>query len=407
MNKKVFRKAASLVLALALVISMVPAMGIASATAGETTTFVISPRMLNSEFSGTTSGTMPNTFTTDDLYSYCEVGGSEHLSAYHRDWKLFMKNWPSVNGGDSGVTGANGLYFWYGTFGESWIAMKVRGFDKGVYNVKVGATPQRGCVVGLYLLDNNVYGDKSADEISKALNENAIGVKKIGEADAFGRTGKSVEAYDSVYANTVTNGDNTYYGIKTTLSELEYGNVEFAGDTNTEYILVFKVEKAGKLDGAEVAPKKSNGSDYSSEKYISIATLSFTPTTATAKNADTFGNTAAFVEHSEDNGDAMLYLVSAIDSLNYSKVGFNLKVDGISVDTDTTTTVYDSLTMSNDDGSTKEFTAADFGLNGGLLYVVSKKLDAGFTGQTIDFTPFAVKGEETITGSTYQATLKK
>ena len=103
----------------------------------------------------------------------------------------------------------------------------------------------------------------------------------------------------------------------------------------------------------------------------------------------------------------MLYLVSAIDSLNYSKVGFNLKVDGISVDTDTTTTVYDSLTMSNDDGSTKEFTAADFGLNGGLLYVVSKKLDAGFTGQTIDFTPFAVKGEETITGSTYQATLKK
>lgn len=401
MNKKVFRKAASLVLALALVISMAPAMGIASAVEGETTTFIFAPRIINKEFVGTDSGTLNSSISLNSLFEYLDVGDSTYIPNHYRNWKLFLTNWRSDNTTDianAGMNNQQGLFFRYGS-GSGWIALKVRGFDAGTYNVKVKAYPQKGRNIGLYVLDNATYGEADVATITNAINNYSTteGVQKVGNADFYGKAGGvSEKLYDSIYSKTTDSG---YYGIQISLSEGEFGNATFVGDSSSEYILVFKDEGEGVLDGNETSS--------STEKYLSIAALCFTPTTATAKNATTFGNTAAFVERTEDNGDAILHLVSAIESVNYSKVGFNLKVNGGSVDTDTTTTVYDSITMNNNDGSTKEFTAADFGLGNGLLYVVSKKLDAGFTGQTIDFTPFAVKGEETITGSTYQATLKK
>ncbi|MBQ6697890.1 MAG: hypothetical protein IJN09_02500 [Oscillospiraceae bacterium] len=405
---KVLKKAVSLVIAVALAIAVLPAMSLASATAGETTTFAISPQVFSMLKNGTsTSATIAAKDVESLLFNYIDKGDLVDIPYYHKDWKLFtIDNWRTDASDltNANIYAAHGLAFEYGSE-NGWIALKVRGFKAGTYSLKVRSFPLRGRVIGLYVLDNETYGEKP-ENIAGAIATMSDGVQKVGSADFYGREGSAkTKYYDSVYSE---NSSAAFAYADAVLSEVEFGNAVFSGDETTEYILVFKDEGPGQLDGKEKKPSDSASDPTASrQRHISIATLSFTPTTATAKNADVFGNTAAFIEHTNDSSEAMLYLVSAIESVNYSKVGFNLKVDGISVDTDTTTTVYDSLTMSNDDGSTKEFTAADFGLNGGLLYVVSKKLDAGFTGQTIDFTPFAVKGEETITGSTYQATLKK
>lgn len=394
MKKGILRKAVSAVLALAFVIALMPTMFASAAEVGDTITFGLSPRLVNKYELGQTATTKITDLKT--LNSYVDVGATSIVenNKYYRNWKYFDSNFS----GSKGMTASNGLFFSDGNYGE-WFALKVRGFEQGFYNVKVNAVPKQGCIWGLYLLDNSIYGSAGTETITAAVENMSDGVTKIGEADLFGREQLSTmpNIYDSADSATSHTNNNTPY------NEIEFGTVSLTGNTNTEYILVFRAEKAGVLDGKESNPINSTGATVGTRRYIAMFALSFTKTTA-AKNADVFGDTAAFIEHT-DSGTSNLYLISAIDSLDYSEVGFKLGDAEESVETDT---VYERLTMTNDDDSTLSYTAADFGLSGKYLYVVKKTLTEGFAGQTINFKPYAVSvdGETTIEGSTYQATLK-
>ncbi|MBQ6845521.1 MAG: hypothetical protein IJO61_00175 [Oscillospiraceae bacterium] len=402
MQKKFFKKAMSAIIAFALVFSIVPAMGIASAAdVGETTTFIFAPRLFTvAELTGTGSSSMPSGYDKNFLFNYLEVGESEHAPEYYRNWKLFRTNWRSDNTTDmenADVNSTQGLYFRYGS-GSGWVAMKIKGFDAGTYNIKVKSYPQKGRNIALYVLDDAIYGNADVATITNAIaNYSSLnGVEKIGNADFYGRPGNASEKlYDSVYSKTTDAG---YYCINASLAEAEFGNVTFSGDASTEHIFVFKDEGQGVLAGNETSS--------STEKYLSIAALSFTPVAATAKNANIFGNTAAFFE--KTNADSCdLYLVSAIDSLDYAGAGFEVSVDGGESEELSTDTVYNSISFTNSDGSTTTYTSDDLGLSGKYLYVAKKTLDS-FSGQKINFRPFAVTvSDETVEGSAYEVTMKK
>ncbi len=392
MNKKVFRKAASLVLALALVISMAPAMGIVSASEiRETTQFVMAPRLFTiTELTGSGESLMPSGYTVDFLYDYLDAGMSKDGTQYHRDWKLFRTNCATT--GSVEVKSDAGVLFSGFTSG-SWVALKIRGFEAGMYNIKIRSLPLKGRTIGLYVLDDT-YSDMDVSGITDVINnyESKAGVQKVGTADAFGKVGVKEKLYDSNY-------NSSYYCIDTALSELEFGNVTF-DKGNSEYIFVFRYDAYGKADGNETIP--------SGDKNIfSIAAISFAPTTV-AKNATVFGDTAAFIEQTDD-GKSFLYLLSAIDSLDYNNVGFdNITINNEDVGVLDTKTVYEKIIIPNENDSSfpeTEFKSKEFGIDNGYVYVVKKELGA-FAGQTVKFRPFAVKDDETITGSTYQVKLK-
>ncbi len=389
MKKGILRKVISAVLVLSLVIAVMPTMFASAAEVGDKIVMGFAPRNINI-YELNAGGTAKIADITT-LGNYVDKGTAAYdtKKTYYRNWKYFAQNFS----GTSSMSAPNGLNFSDGK-NKDWFAIKIRGFESGIYNIKINAVPQKGCIWGLYLLDDSVYGSADITTITTAVETSSSGVIKIGEADLYGRAeipnSTSNFIYDSAApANKITTNTTPY-------NEIEFGNVKLTGDASTEYILLFRVERDGVLDGEETSISKTAG-------YISMFALSFTKTTA-AKNADVFGDTAAFIEHT-DNGTSNLYLISAIDSLDYSEVGFKLGDAEERIETDT---VYERLTMTNDDDSTLSYTATDFGLSGKYLYVVRKTLTEGFTGQIINFKPYAVSvgGETTIEGSTYQATLK-
>ena len=400
MKKGVLRKAVSAGLALSLVIALMPTMFASAAEVGDTVTMG-------------TSFTLYKAYEKTDATSFTST---EHISSglgdyfegesYVRNWRFFKTNWES-NGDQPGFSGVNGLYFrGTSTTKGDWFALKVKGFESGVYRINVHTNALRGCVWELYLLDNESYGGDAVTSanITEAIDNMSSGVTKIGEVDLYGEPSAGYTVIDSTDVNKKK--------LSTAATNLDFGTATFGENKDTEYILVFRAKDYGVIYSGESIPT------VKSEFYIAMHGISFTKTTA-AKNSTVFGNTAAFVEHT-DNGDANLYLVSAIDSINYSKVGFELMVDDASAETLETTTVYDKITMpartvttkatDSSEGATtdtiKEYTAANFGLSGKYLYVVKKTLSEGFTGQTIQFKPFAVNSTGEIAGSTYQATLK-
>lgn len=378
---KVFKKAVSLVIAAALVIAVLPAMSLASAAEiGETTTFVFTADKINGRENNNSLNdgrTEISMGALEQMSSYVEIGAVDVDVDYYRHWSFWGKYINNNTNGSGGITKQHGIYYDIGSDGRlsSWFALKIKGIEAGTYNVKMGkdSSTKKGCNWTLYILDPKKFSADDKTSINTALNSLSEGVQKVGTVDVYGSTD----------------------------TELEFGNVSLSG-IDGEYIALFRAETVGALDGIETAPTNSSGV-IASRTYFAIKSLSFIPTTA-AKNADVFGNTAAFIEHTDGN-NAMLYLVSAIDSLNYNNVGFEVKVGEEAKENLDTQTVYDMLTMTNADSSTKEFTAADFGLSGKYLYVVSKNIGS-FTGQTVQFKPFAVKGDTTTEGSTYQVKLK-
>ena len=391
--RKMFKKAVSLAVALTLIIAVLPAMGTAfAAEIGETTQFVIAPRLFNITETGTAGDNTALPTDKSFLFDYLDAGESINTNnataqSYHRDWKLFLTNWRSDNKTDltnMDIDASNGMYFHWGS-GSGWIAMKVRNFDAGTYNIKIKSDPQRGRVIGLYVLDNATYGNADVATITSAITNMATGVQKVGSADFYGRVGKPAEKlFDSNYGTG-------HYCINTTLSEAEFGNAVF--NSNSEQILVFKDEGPGKLDGKE----ETSGDD---KKFLSIAAISFTPV-APLKNANVFGDKAAFIENT-DNGESWLYLVSALDSLVYDEAGFEVSIGGAEATTVKTEDVYSTLIV---DGESY-FTPEDFGLTSSNYLYLTKTLLTGFTGRTVNFKPYAVQGGETISGSEYQVTLK-
>jgi|GEM_PF-1253339 len=406
---KVLKKAVSLVIAVALAIAVLPAMSLASAAEiGETTTFVFNPKLINkSELTGKEDSSVnisaPDGETQNPLYDYLKVGESEYAPNYYRNWKLFAYNTSST----ASIDATNGMQIQYArATNKHYFAIKVKGFEEGIYNVKLDALPLDGGIVGLYVLDNAVYGNKTIAEIT-ALMENPSGndgVRKIGEADFYGRAGTAGVLYDTAY-RTTTDPDYAPYASGSAVAEL--GNVTFSGTAEDEHIVVIRYEGQGVLEGTETSGN-TNG------RRLSIRALSFTKTTE-AKKKGTFGDYAAFIEETNE-GISSLYLISAIDSLNYAKVGFDLSTDGgVTWENLETTEAYEAINTSGIQGdesknpttaTTLTYDSGKFGLDSGFVYVVSKNIGS-FTGQTVQFKPFAIKGDTKIEGSTYQVTLKK
>lgn len=361
MKKGILRKAVSAVLALSLVIALMPAMFASAAEVGDTITFDMTTPSCQAGEQGvdwepnSNDSNRPN---PRSLTNYVD-------GATSRNWKYYADT--VINGNSSEIAFASsiGIYF-DGNKQNAWVALKVRGVDIGSYNLKLNnvTSNYKGCIYDVYILDDDIYGNATADEITEALDNNSIGVAKVGRQDVFQNT---VEAIDFGTAN-----------IKETKS----------GD-------VMVVIRAAEKSEQELVEDNKNKSAY----FINLKGLTFTYTgELPAQNKETFGSSAAFFEKTED-GECNVYLVSAIDSLNYSKAGFKVAADDEEAEEIDTTTVYEKLTV---DGT--EYDASDFGLDSGFLYVVKKTLSS-FVGQTIDFKPFAVNSTGEIAGSTYRATV--
>jgi len=226
-----------------------------------------------------------------------------------------------------------------------------------------GTSNKKGCICAVYILDDDLYGSATEAEITNALNNNAAGVQKIAEKDFYQNTTKTIDC-GAANVKKTKSGDVLVVIQATALSEQE----KEAGNTNSNY-------------------------------FINFSGITFTYTGGLpAQNEETFGSSAAFFEKTE-NGDCNVYLVSAIDSLDYINAGFEVAVDGGASETIMTETVYQKITV---DG--EEYDATDFGLSGGYLFVAKKTL-AAFAGQDIDFKPFATAASGEVAGSTYCVTL--
>lgn len=372
MQKKFFKKAMSAIIAFALVFSIVPAMGTASAADVGEITFEFNCRKINGvENSNALNATTAlSRIEMENMTSYVELGSISDHASYYRKWSVFG-TYIKGNGSpvDGGITAQHGLYYNLGSDGKipSWFALKVKGLTSGTYNIKMqkDASTKKGCKWALYVLNASAY--TTIDAINTAITDSTV--TKVGTVDNYGS------------ADT----------------ELEFGTITLSGNTD-EYILVFRAEAAGVLNGNETESSTTRA-------YFAIKSLSFIPTVK-AKNANIFGNTAAFFE--KTNADSCdLYLVSAIDSLDYAGAGFEVSVDGGESEELSTDTVYKSISFTNSDGSTTTYTSDDLGLSGKYLYIAKKTLDS-FSGQKINFRPFAVTvSDETVEGSAYEVTMKK
>ncbi len=366
MKKGVLRKAVSLVLALSLVIALMPTMFASAAEVGDKVEFTMN---LN----------VAKTGTLDTNY---EMGGKDNkyvlvrsLTEYvdgdsSRDWKYYSDTVTTASGSEITPLGSSaGLYF-DGSKQNAWAAFKFRGIDAGSYNLTLlnNTANNKGCVYEVYILDDDKYGEATDEEITSALDSESEGVSYVGEQDVFQNSEETID-FGTVNIKKAKSGD------------------------------VMVVIRAVELSTQSLVDGNSSKSSY----FIMLNGLTFTYTgELPAQNKEIFGDTAAFFEKTENN-DCNVYLISAIESLNYSKAGFKVEIGEGNAEEIGTETVYEKLTVDGVD-----YTAKNFGLNSGFLYVVKKTLTEGFTGQTINFKPYAVSvdGETTIEGSTYQATLK-
>ncbi|MBE6964819.1 MAG: hypothetical protein E7441_02145 [Ruminococcaceae bacterium] len=390
MRKSILRKAMSAVLALTLAVGALGSTTLfaSAAKAGDVINFGFSPTNYYIRYENPSMSGMSGKFLDNEgvIAAFSDYFESE---TYCRNWKFFSQYWPGSSNVEWGLTGSNGLYVLGGRH-EGWFALKAKGFDAGKYNISVASVPQRGCVWELYVLDNSIYGDASQEVITDAIANYAEtdGIQRVGEVDFYGKMSQgAVDVSDSTVSDVTHSGDWV-------LSD--FGSADFTGGAEAEQILVFYEKEDGSIDEDEgdVQPGNRN-----SEYFLSLFGIKFTyQTELSAQNKETFGNTAAFFEKTEDN-DCNVYLVSAIESLQYSKAGFKVAVGDEAAEEVDTDTVYEKLTVDE-----TEYTASDFGLEKGFLYVVKKTLES-FAGQTIDFKPFAVNSTGEIAGSTYRATV--
>ncbi len=120
-------------------------------------------------------------------------------------------------------------------------------------------------------------------------------------------------------------------------------------------------------------------------------------------NAAKFGNFGAYFTLNGDGTYDVTFL-SAIDSLDYEKVGFKVTVNG-NEDTTEVVNAYSSVAVYNNTSETYDFvTAETFGLDSGFVFFDSVENVA--PGASVTFQPYAINldGEE-ILGSTFTATI--
>ncbi|MBQ2742447.1 MAG: hypothetical protein IJO61_00225 [Oscillospiraceae bacterium] len=361
--KKFLKKATSLVVAFAIVAAFIPVSGLnaSAAEVGDTVTFDMTITACQLGTEGV--DWQPNTSDKNRPHPRSLTNYVDGTTS--RNWKYYADN--VINGTNSEIafSASVGIYF-DGNKQNAWVALKVRGVDAGSYDLALlnVTSNYKGCIYDVYILDDDIYGNATGDEITSALDNNSVGVTKVGRQD--------------VYQNTVEKIDFGTANIKKTKS----------GDV---MVVVRAVEKS--------TQEKVTGNTNPSAYFINLKGLTFTYTGGLpAQNEETFGSSAAFFEKTE-NGDCNVYLVSAIDSLDYINAGFKVAVDGGASETIMTETVYQKITV---DG--EEYDATDFGLSDGYLFVAKKTL-AAFTGQDIDFKPFATAASGEVAGSTYCATL--
>ncbi len=162
---------------------------------------------------------------------------------YKRDWKYFTE---TLNSATTRLTATNGTYFDGGAYG-AWVAFKVRGITAGAYNVKMQRPENyKGCVWRVYVLDGATYGNKTNDEITAALDAMSTGVQKLSEIDIYGNTA----------------------------SVVDFGKADFAGNEETEHIILFRAERAGAIEEGDIVPTNSAGAVQKSHVFIAINGIS-------------------------------------------------------------------------------------------------------------------------------------
>ena len=120
-------------------------------------------------------------------------------------------------------------------------------------------------------------------------------------------------------------------------------------------------------------------------------------------NHDKFGVKGAYITKDND-GTYKVTFLSAIDSLNYKKVGFKVTVDGEAKDTAKVVNVYSSVDVSSDSGN-ETVNVASFGLDNG--YVFFDSVNGIASGATVTFQPYAIDGNDTeILGKAFTATIE-
>jgi len=221
MKKGVCKRSLSLLLAIVLVAGMLPRINVFAAESA-TTSFDFFPRMINRCEKGVAEKTAidPRTVT-----EYFDKGQSDAYPTYFRDWKYFGDSLGSY----AEMSNVYGTYFDGGSMG-GWIGFKVRGLNRGKYNVIMNryAAQKKGCVYGLYILDADKFADVAA--VTTAIKAgSADGMTKVGEAD--------------VYACTA--------------SSIDFGEVSLAKDGG-EYIIVLRGERKGVVDEGEETPSSSS-----------------------------------------------------------------------------------------------------------------------------------------------------
>jgi len=237
MKTNFFRKGISLVLAIAMLISILPQTQVFAAPSSKITfTFANAETKLGAEgtdwsyWTTAQGASKANTYVNlRSLKNYYSNGTDVRNWRYFDD-TMVNKDAAKPFGGlysASGGTWATGSATTWG----NWLAFKVKGLHTSSYNVSFTALDTRGCVIGMYVLDNAVYGNSTTAEITEALANSSNGVTKVGELDFFGAA----------------------KGTK-----MQFGSVTLSGSESTEHIVVFKMEGAGTLDEGETSEKTSS-----------------------------------------------------------------------------------------------------------------------------------------------------
>lgn len=232
MRKKKLYRLSSLVLALAMICSLLP-QTVVFAEESNAVTFDFTPRMINRCETGVAEKTV---LDPKDITEYFEEGKSTKYPSYSRGWKYFTETLGSY----VEMHNTYGTYYDGGSMG-SWVAFKIKGLPKGTYNITMGRydVQKKGCVYGVYILDAGKYQDASA--ITAALdNPSSEGITKVGEADT--------------YASSAAN--------------ISFGTATLSGNKQSEHILLVRAERKGTVDEGEEKPSGSS--------YCFVAFKSFT-----------------------------------------------------------------------------------------------------------------------------------
>ncbi|MBQ7120580.1 MAG: S-layer homology domain-containing protein [Oscillospiraceae bacterium] len=251
MRKISLKRVLSFVLALSLVVGMLPQFENAFAADDGVVSFSFTKTVAQygEEKTDWSYWTTADGVAKDNTYV-----NTRSLTEYYNDgikvrnWKYFddtMHNKANASKAGGYLYTASSTYAQgHSTNWNNWIAFKVKGLATGTYTVKMTAADNRGCVIGMYILDNSVYGNADTATITEATDDTlGNGVTKLNEVDLWGNASNNL----------------TY----------DFGNVNLEGNTETEYIVLFKMERAGELANGETS------SATKSEARLHFNTLTF------------------------------------------------------------------------------------------------------------------------------------